>query len=76
MSNKSIRVDAHINKSSAFAQPIVKALRGKMQRAGPQFTEAMKKRMPFFDYKGPVCNMAAIWRGEEVVSNDQRSCNA
>jgi uncharacterized protein YdeI (YjbR/CyaY-like superfamily) len=54
------RVDAYIAKSAPFAQPILMHLRQLVHTAAPQIAETMKWGFPFFDYKGPVCQMAAF----------------
>jgi uncharacterized protein YdeI (YjbR/CyaY-like superfamily) len=54
------RVDAYIAKSADFAKPILIHIRELVHRAAPEITEAIKWGFPFFDYKGPVCNMAAF----------------
>jgi uncharacterized protein YdeI (YjbR/CyaY-like superfamily) len=53
-------IDAYIAKSAGFAQPILAHLRALVHKACPQAEEAIKWGMPFFDYKGPLCNMAAF----------------
>lgn len=55
------RVDAYINKSAAFAQPILERIREIVHSSVPAVEETMKWSMPFFTYKGIiVCNMAAF----------------
>ena len=54
------RVDAYIEKSAPFAQPILKHLRQLVHSVSPLLTETIKWGFPFFDYKGPVCQMAAF----------------
>lgn len=54
------RVDAYIEKASDFAKPILQHIRQLVHAAAPQVTEAVKWGMPFFDYRGPVCQMAAF----------------
>ena len=54
------RIDAYIEKSADFAKPILKHIRQVVHQASPQITETVKWGMPFFDYKGPVCMMAAF----------------
>jgi len=46
------RVDAYINKSAAFAQPILEHVRELVHKAVPNVEEAIKWSMPFFTYKG------------------------
>ncbi len=54
------RIDAYIGKAADFAQPVLKHIRHLVHVAAPQITETIKWGMPFFDYKGPVCNMASF----------------
>ncbi|MHA4896344.1 YdeI/OmpD-associated family protein [Pedobacter sp. PWIIR3] len=54
------RVDAYIAKSADFAKPIMNHLRDLIHRAFPEMKETMKWSCPFFDYQGPVCQMAAF----------------
>ena len=56
------RVDAYIAKSADFAKPILIHIRELVHRAAPELTEIIKWGFPFFDYKGPVCQMAAFKR--------------
>ncbi|QNI37152.1 YdeI/OmpD-associated family protein [Edaphobacter albus] len=48
------RVDAYINKSATFAQPILEHLRKLFHKGCPQVEEAIKWSMPFFTYKGQL----------------------
>ena len=69
---KDKRIDAYVEKSQEFAQPILNHLRKLIHRAIPEVEETIKWGMPFFDYKGPLCNIAAFkqhvvfsfWKGE------------
>lgn len=54
------RVDAYIDKAADFAKPILLHIRQLVHAAAPQITETVKWGMPFFDYKGPVCQMASF----------------
>ena len=54
------RIDAYIEKSAPFAQPILKHLRQLVHSVSPLLTETMKWGFPFFDYNGSVCQMAAF----------------
>lgn len=54
------RVDAYIAKSADFAKPILTHLRELVHRASSEIKETMKWSSPFFDYEGPVCQMAAF----------------
>lgn len=53
-------IDAYIAKSADFAKPILQHLRELLHKACPGVEESIKWSMPFFDYKGPLCNMAAF----------------
>lgn len=55
------RVDAYIEKSTPFAQPILTHLRELMHKACPRATESVKWGMPFFIQQGVIlCHMAAF----------------
>jgi uncharacterized protein YdeI (YjbR/CyaY-like superfamily) len=54
------RIDAYIEKSAAFARPILKHLRELMHHASPDIKETIKWGMPFFDQHGTVSKMAAF----------------
>jgi len=54
------RVSDYIEKSAAFARPILEHIRGVVHAASPLITENIKWSMPFFEYKGPLCQMAAF----------------
>ena len=72
MKNTDDRIDAYIAKSQEFAQPILNHLRNLVHQAIPEMKETIKWGMPFFEYKGPLCNIAAFkqhvvfsfWKGE------------
>jgi uncharacterized protein YdeI (YjbR/CyaY-like superfamily) len=54
-------VDAYINKSGAFAQPILEFVRDIMHAGAPGVVEEMKWSRPFFVYNGIILgNMAAF----------------
>ncbi len=72
------RIDAYIEKSAAFAQPILRHIREAVHAACPDVEETLKWSMPNFTYKGAIlANMAAFkghatfgfWRGKEVVGS-------
>lgn len=48
------RVDAYINKSAVFSQPILEHLRELFHKGCPHVEEAIKWSMPFFVYKGQL----------------------
>lgn len=54
------RVDAYIVNSASFAKPVLEYIRQVVHEASPLITETIKWGMPFFEYKGPVCQMAAF----------------
>jgi uncharacterized protein YdeI (YjbR/CyaY-like superfamily) len=55
------RVDAYINKSAPFAQPILEHLRELVHKTLPNIEESIKWSMPFFTYKGQMFgNLAAF----------------
>ncbi len=54
------RVDAYIAKSADFAKPVLTYIREVVHEAAPMITETIKWGFPFFDYKGPVCQMASF----------------
>ena len=70
------RVDAYIKKAQPFARPILTHLRKIVRKGCPQCVESIKWQSPFFDYKGPICFMAAFkehaafgfWRGKLLFS--------
>lgn len=54
------RVDAYIAKAQPFAQPILKHLRKLVHQGCPEVVETIKWSFASFDYKGPLCSMAAF----------------
>ena len=60
MGKKDPRVDAYIEKSAAFAKPILKHLRKVVHAGCPDVEETIKWSMPHFDYRGIMCGMAAF----------------
>jgi uncharacterized protein YdeI (YjbR/CyaY-like superfamily) len=54
------RIDDYIEKSADFAKPILTHLRKLVHKACPQVEEKWKWSFPNFDYKGPLCSMAAF----------------
>jgi uncharacterized protein YdeI (YjbR/CyaY-like superfamily) len=77
MATSDPRVDAYIERSADFAKPILKRLRETVHSAIPQAEETIKWGAPYFDYKGPICGMAAFkrhcafvfWKDKLVVEN-------
>ncbi len=60
MSTTDPRIDAYIERSAEFAQPILAHLRELVHKACPDVTETLKWSMPSFEYKGILCGMAAF----------------
>jgi uncharacterized protein YdeI (YjbR/CyaY-like superfamily) len=85
MGTRDPRIDSYIAKSADFAKPILTHIRETVHSACPEVVETTKWSMPFFDYEGPLCNMAAFkghvsfgfWKGALVVGrsagDDERS---
>ncbi len=78
MAKKDPRVDAYIKRAQPFARPILTHLRKIVQTGCPQCEESIKWQMPFFDYNGPVCFMAAFkqhavlgfWKGKLLFGKE------
>lgn len=83
MGTRDPRVDTYIAKSADFAQPILIHLRDVIHAACPDVQETMKWSMPFFDYNGVMCNMAAFkehatfgfWKGALIPGLSPNSAN-
>lgn len=60
MKNKDPRIDLYISKSAEFAKPILMHLRELVHVACPDVEEKIKWSFASFDYKGPMCTMAAF----------------
>ncbi len=58
--NTDARIDAYIARSAPFAKPILLHIRALVHQACPDVVENIKWGMPFFEYKGILCNMAAF----------------
>lgn len=54
------KVDAYIEKSAGFAKPVLNYIREVVHETSPLITESIKWGFPFFEYKGPVCQMASF----------------
>jgi uncharacterized protein YdeI (YjbR/CyaY-like superfamily) len=54
------RIDDYIGKSAEFAKPILQHLRQLVHQANPDVKETIKWGFASFDYKGPLCSMAAF----------------
>ncbi|MGQ0543240.1 MAG: YdeI/OmpD-associated family protein [Blastocatellia bacterium] len=60
MPNIDPRIDAYIERSADFAQPISINLRKLVHKACPDVTETLKWSMPSFEFKGILCGFAAF----------------
>ena len=77
MGTRNPQVDAYIEKSAEFAQPILIRLREIVHSLCPGVDETIKWGAPYFDYKGPLCGMVAFkrhcafvfWKDTLVVEN-------
>ncbi|MGI8437881.1 MAG: YdeI/OmpD-associated family protein [Chthoniobacterales bacterium] len=54
------RIDAYIAQAAAFARPILQHLRKVVHAGCPEVQETVKWSSPHFEYKGPLCGMAAF----------------
>jgi uncharacterized protein YdeI (YjbR/CyaY-like superfamily) len=80
MAKRDRRVDAFIGRAAPFAQPILKRLRKIVHAACPAVEETMRWDCPFFDYRGPICLMAAFkqhcafgfWKGNLLFGNKNK----
>lgn len=54
------RFDDYVEKSAAFAKPILTHIRALVHQACPDISETLKWSMPHFDHKGSVCHMASF----------------
>jgi uncharacterized protein YdeI (YjbR/CyaY-like superfamily) len=57
---KDPRIDLYISKSAEFAKPILIHIRELIHKVCPDVEETIKWGSPHFDYKGPLCDMAAF----------------
>jgi uncharacterized protein YdeI (YjbR/CyaY-like superfamily) len=81
MGTKDPRVDEYIGKAAEFAQPILKKLRSLVHKGCPDVVETIKWGMPAFDYKGPLCGMAAFkkhcafgfWKAALLFADKERA---
>ena len=74
------RVDAYIERTAPFAQPLLKKLRDGVHAAHPGITESIKWGAPHFMYGGRLmANMAAFkahcsfgfWMGDQIAGADK-----
>src|SRR5919199_6273412 len=84
MGTRDPRVDAYIDKSAEFAQPILAHLREVVHAACPEVEETMKWSFPHFMYRGMLCSMASFkqhctfgfWKGALVLDGNGASAEA
>src|SRR5881396_1817568 len=75
MAKRDPRVDEYIEKSAAFARPILRHLRRVVHLGCPQVQETIKWSFPHFVYKWILCSMAAFkhhcafgfWKGALIL---------
>ncbi|HET9424260.1 MAG TPA: YdeI/OmpD-associated family protein [Gemmatimonadaceae bacterium] len=60
MGTRDPRVDAYIERSAAFAQPILRYIREAVHAASPHIDETMKWSFPHFTHHGILCSMASF----------------
>jgi uncharacterized protein YdeI (YjbR/CyaY-like superfamily) len=81
MATRDPRVDAYIGKSSDFAKPILKQIRGAVHKGHPAVTETIKWGVPaYVDERGIFCMTAAFkqhcawvfWTGRKPASADAK----
>ena len=80
MGTRDPRIDAIIARSADFAKPILTHLREAVHAGCPDVVETIKWGMPAFEYKGPMCQMAAFkqhcvfgfWKGKLVLEGDYK----
>ena len=72
------QVDAYIAKAAPFAKPILEYVRQVVHETSPLIGETIKWGLPFFDYHGPICQMAAFkqhcafgfWKASRLLDPD------
>jgi uncharacterized protein YdeI (YjbR/CyaY-like superfamily) len=60
MGTRDDRIDAYIERSADFAQPILRYLREVVHKACPDVEETMKWSFPHFMHHGMLCSMASF----------------
>ncbi|HEU4586286.1 MAG TPA: YdeI/OmpD-associated family protein [Gemmatimonadaceae bacterium] len=78
MGTRDPRIDTYIATAAPFARPILEHIRDTVHATCPDVEETMKWRMPFFMYRGMLCNMAAFrkhcafgfWKGAIIFGDD------
>jgi hypothetical protein len=78
MGKRDPRIDAYIAKAADFAKPVIEYVRDVVHEAVPDIEETMKWSTPSFEFKGPLCGIAAFkehcrfgfWKPELVVGKE------
>ena len=84
MGTRDPRIDAIIAKSADFAKPILTHIREAVHLGCPDVVETIKWGMPAFEYRGPMCQMAAFkahctfgfWKGALVLPENGKPKDA
>jgi uncharacterized protein YdeI (YjbR/CyaY-like superfamily) len=84
MEKRDPRVDAYIEKSAEFARPVLTYLRDLIHKTCPDVSETIKWGMPFFDYHGSMCHLAAFkqhcalgfWKGKLLFAGENKKADA
>jgi uncharacterized protein YdeI (YjbR/CyaY-like superfamily) len=84
MGTRDPRIDAYIEASADFAQPILRHLRELVHQGCPEVEEGWKWSFPHFLYKGMLCSMASFkqhcafgfWKGSLILDDQGRSTDA
>ena len=80
MGSRDPRIDAYIERSVKFAQPILRHVRKLVHEGCPEVEETIKWNSPHFDYHGLMLGMAAFkhhcaigfWKGELILGRGCR----
>jgi uncharacterized protein YdeI (YjbR/CyaY-like superfamily) len=84
MGTRDPRIDAYIESSADFAQPILRHLRELVHQGCPEVEEGWKWSFPHFLYKGMLCSMASFkqhcafgfWKGSLILDEQGKSTDA
>ena len=84
MGTRDPRIDAYIESSAEFAQPILRHLRDLVHQGCPEVEEGWKWSFPHFLYKGMLCSMASFkqhcafgfWKGSLILDEKGRGTEA
>jgi uncharacterized protein YdeI (YjbR/CyaY-like superfamily) len=84
MASRDKRIDAYIENSAEFAQPILQYLRALIHEVCPEAEETIKWGFPNFLYHGILCNMASFkqhcafgfWKARELADFNEATASA